>query len=122
MKLGYAITRGDLKEVQQVLRGEPEWVLNESDYNGFTPLHVAATGPNIDVLRFFLSEGASVHLRNKAGRTPLFLAANVGLSEHVKLLRKSGAHLHAGELEVAKLHWGQRPSVWELAGIFKASR
>jgi 60kDa lysophospholipase len=38
-----------------------------------------------------------VHLRNSAGRTPLFLAASAGLAEHVELLRKSGAHLHADE-------------------------
>jgi lysophospholipase len=67
-----------------------------------------------------------VHLRNRNGRTPLFLAANAGLPEHVSLLRRSGAHLHTEELEVAKLYakHGNKsgPSsdgkgVWELAGV-----
>lgn len=62
-------------------------------------------------------EGASVHLRNRTGRTPLYLAANAGLTEHVVLLRKSGAHLHTEEWGVAALHSQQRADIWALAGI-----
>jgi lysophospholipase len=67
-----------------------------------------------------------VHLRNRNGRTPLFLAANAGLPEHVSLLRRSGAHLHQEELAVAELYarHGKKSgansggkSVWELAGV-----
>ena len=58
-----------------------------------------------------------MHLRNKAERTPLFLAANAGLYDHIALLRESGAHLHADELGAARLHAQQRPSVWQSAGI-----
>ena len=131
--VGYAIREGDLKKVKEILKGEPEWLLNEPDYLGNTPLvskansvlkpanrgnqHLAATGPNLQILRHFLSEGASVHLRNRTGRTPLFLAANAGLTEHVLLLRQSGAHLHSSEWSVAELHSQQRPEVWKLAGI-----
>lgn len=58
-----------------------------------------------------------MHLRNYAGRTPLFLAANAGLPDHVRLLRESGAHLHADEHGVAELHARRRPEVWALAGV-----
>jgi lysophospholipase len=58
-----------------------------------------------------------VHLRNRNGRTPLFLAANAGLSEHVLLLRKSGAHLHSDERTAAQLLARRRPGIWGLAGI-----
>lgn len=58
-----------------------------------------------------------MHIRNRAGRTPLFLAANAGLSEHVLLLRKSGAHLHADERAVAEMHARRRPAIWGLAGV-----
>jgi lysophospholipase len=61
-------------------------------------------------------KGASVHLRNKAGRTPLFLAAAAGLARHVSLLRDSGAHLHADELSTARMHVAKNPSVWHAAG------
>ena len=46
--------------------------------------------------------GASVHIRNKSGRTPLFLAANSGLTENVAILKQSGAHLHTVEMASAK--------------------
>lgn len=36
--LGYAISRGNLVEVRELLTGELEWLLNEADYSGNTPL------------------------------------------------------------------------------------
>ena len=36
--LGYAIARGNLVELQEVLKGDLEWLLNEADYSGNTPL------------------------------------------------------------------------------------
>jgi ankyrin repeat protein len=44
-----------------------------------------------------------VHLRNRDGRTPLFLAAEAGIERNVELLKKSGAHLHADEVDLAIL-------------------
>lgn len=79
--------------------------------------HLAATSPAIAILHYLLLQGGSVHLRNRSGRTPLFLAANAGLSEHVHLLRKSGAHLHSDERPAAELLAHRRPGVWRLAGI-----
>lgn len=79
--------------------------------------HVAATSPSLPILRFLLLQGGSVHLRNRAGRTPLFLAANAGFSEHVLLLRKSGAHLHSDERTAAELLARRRPAIWGLAGV-----
>lgn len=36
--LGYAVARGNLDEVQSCLRDKKEWMLNEGDYSGNTPL------------------------------------------------------------------------------------
>lgn len=58
-----------------------------------------------------------MHLRNRAGRTPLFLAANAGLSDHTLLLRKSGAHLHSDERPAAELLARYHPLVWAMAGV-----
>lgn len=55
-------------------------------------------------------------MRNKTGRTPLFLAAHAGLENHVLLLRESGAHLHADELSAAKLYAHHQPLIWRAAG------
>ena len=79
--------------------------------------HLAATVLSTEVLRLLLLQGASVHIRNKAGRTPLFLASNAGLKDHLALLRRSGAHLHADELETARLHAQRDDSIWRAAGM-----
>ncbi len=71
--------------------------------HSYSQQHLAATGADAEILREFLAQGASVHLRNNAGRTPLFLAAQAGLATHVRLLRAAGAHLHSGELEDARV-------------------
>ena len=36
--LGYAITKGDLEEVRDIVRGESRVLLNDADYSGNTPL------------------------------------------------------------------------------------
>lgn len=66
--------------------------------------HLAATGPNVEILRDFLEQGASVHLRNRSGNTPLFLAAAAGLRDHVEILKNAGAHLHSDEMATATMH------------------
>lgn len=79
--------------------------------------HIASTSPNLDILHYLLSQGGSVHVRNRSGRTPLFLAANAGLSGHVFFLRKSGAHLHSDERSAAELLARRKPGIWGLAGV-----
>ncbi|KIX09061.1 uncharacterized protein Z518_00139 [Rhinocladiella mackenziei CBS 650.93] len=116
--IAYAIASGDIEKVKDLLRNDSQ-LMNRADYSGNTPVHLAATGPSLAILRHLLSLGASVHLRNHtgSGRTPLFLAANAGLLPHVLLLRQAGGHLHAEELETARLHASQRPDVWKQAGL-----
>jgi 60kDa lysophospholipase len=116
--IAYAITNEDFQRVKDLIRSD-DGLVNLPDYSGNTPLHIAASGPSLDVLRYLLSLGASVHIRNftNGGRTPLFLAANAGYISHVRLLRQAGAHLHAEELETARLHARQRPEAWRLAGV-----
>jgi len=36
--LGYAIQKGSLQETRDIIRGEPRWLLNDSDYNLNTPV------------------------------------------------------------------------------------
>jgi 60kDa lysophospholipase len=119
--IAYAIASGALERVKDILRDDPA-LINRPDYSGNTPLHLAATGPNLRLVRYLLQQGASVHMRNYtgSGRTALFLAANAGRTDHAALLRSAGAHLHAEELDTARLHAGQRPDAWAAAGIHDA--
>lgn len=56
-------------------------------------MHLAAVGPEKEILRELLTRGASVHARNRANNTPLFFAEKMGNEECVKLLKDAGAHL-----------------------------
>jgi lysophospholipase len=97
--LGHAITKGDVDAVIQLLEGDQYGLLAAKDYADNTAVHLAAIGPDSQVLRELLRRGASVHVRNRANNTPLFLAEQLGATEHVKLLIESGAHLHVEEAE-----------------------
>ncbi|EAQ85984.1 conserved hypothetical protein [Chaetomium globosum CBS 148.51] len=68
-------------------------LVKRADYAGNTALHLAAVGPEPLVLRDLLTRGASVHARNRAGNTPLYLAEKTGNAECVRLLKEAGAHL-----------------------------
>lgn len=71
----------------------------------------------MEILRDFLEQGASVHLRNRSGHTPLYLAAAAGLKDHVEILKNAGAHLHTDEKAAAQLHLAEGDgdaSVWEM--------
>lgn len=69
----------------------------------------------MEILRDFLEQGASVHLRNRSGHTPLYLAAAAGLGDHVEVLKRAGSHLHTDEVPQARLHLaeGDGSGLWE---------
>ena len=91
--LGYAIRNGDLAAFTEILEGDEVAMLNKVDYAGNTAVHLAAVGPNPEIMRVLLTKGASVHARNWAENTPLFLAEKVGNAECTQLLKDAGAHL-----------------------------
>ncbi|KAI1470000.1 asparaginase-domain-containing protein [Daldinia caldariorum] len=100
--LGYAIASGNLGATVEILEaadrdegeGEgPMVLLRHADYMGNTAVHLAALGPEPEVLKELLVRGASVHARNRANNTPLFLARRAGNEGCVKLLREAGGML-----------------------------
>ncbi|CAG8952897.1 hypothetical protein HYFRA_00007611, partial [Hymenoscyphus fraxineus] len=97
--LGYAIAKGDVEAVTEMLDGDQYGLLEAQDYAGNSVLHVAAVGPDMRVMRELLKRGASVHARNRAGNSALFLARGMGNGEMVGLLERGGAHLHVEEVE-----------------------
>ncbi|KAJ9139396.1 Asparaginase-domain-containing protein [Pleurostoma richardsiae] len=101
--LGYAIRAGDLQGVREILQGDEvsHQLLKRADYAGNTPVHLAVVSASEEVLRELLTRGASVHARNAANNTPLFLAQKMGNAACVKLLRETGAHLWEEEEKLA---------------------
>ncbi|KAI8627696.1 L-asparaginase [Xylariaceae sp. FL1651] len=112
--LGYAIQAGDLRAVAELLDADVVvnngggggnnnnsnngvGLLQRADYAGNTAVHLAAVGPDAAVMRELLVRGASVHVRNRANNTPLFLAEKMGNRGCVDLLREAGAALWVEE-------------------------
>ncbi|OQV13927.1 Ankyrin repeat and EF-hand domain-containing protein 1 [Hypsibius exemplaris] len=62
---------------------------------GNTVLHVAAYKNDVDLVTFFLDNGADVNTRNRGGITPLMVAAHHGYLDLVKQLIICGANLEA---------------------------
>lgn len=111
-ELGYAIQAGDLRAVAELLDadallhggssrgvgvGVGVGLLQRADYAGNTAVHLAAVGPDAAALRELLVRGASVHVRNRANNTPLFLAEKMGNRACVDLLSEAGAALWVEE-------------------------
>ncbi|KAI9098203.1 asparaginase-domain-containing protein [Phlyctochytrium arcticum] len=76
-------------------------LINIGDYDGRTPLHIAAGEEQPETVRFLLLQGANVHLRDRFGHSPLWDAVRCRRKESITLLRQAGAHFSEEELEEA---------------------
>ncbi len=59
--------------------------------DGWTPLHYAATGGNVDIVKLLLSKGAKLEARSPNGSTPLMMAARYANEGAVDALLAAGA-------------------------------
>lgn len=81
-----AALKGDLAVAQQLLaRGA---TVNRA---GWTPLHYAATGPEVRLVSLLLERGAQVDALSPNGSTPLMMAARYGSDDSALLLLSRGA-------------------------------
>jgi len=76
----------------EFLEGSDVNVTNEDDYS---PLHLAAIGGHLEVVKLLLARGAEVGAVNTSGVTPLHEAAYGGHQEVVRLLLAAGAQAGA---------------------------
>ncbi|XP_067222777.1 60 kDa lysophospholipase isoform X4 [Chanodichthys erythropterus] len=98
--------------------------LSLADYDGRTPLHIAACEGHLKVVEYLLSKGATVYARDRFGDTPLRNAVRFRHKEVVKLLRKTGAHFSRDEIvdagtELCSLAASgdlEGLEIWQLAG------
>ncbi len=97
-ELAYATSAGDYQPVCAMLDADTHGLLFEADYAGNTALHLAAVGRNEDIVSELLNRGASVHARNFANNTPLWLAQKMEKWGNVEVLRKAGGMLHVEEM------------------------
>ena len=71
--------------------------VNHKDYEGFTPLHLAAHYNNFVLAEAILNFGGSPNIKNKYGNNALWVAVfnALGKYELVKLIKKHGGDPHA---------------------------
>jgi ankyrin repeat protein len=81
---------GSGAEVQAILKATPP-ARDARTLNGTTPLHLAATNPDISALKVLIASGADVNARNNEGVTPLHMAAYTLRAEHAQILLEAGA-------------------------------
>lgn len=74
-------------------------------YVGNTPLHSAACGGHVEVVKELITSGASVEVHNENGHTPLMEAASAGYVEVARLLLEAGAGIntHSNEFKESAL-------------------
>ncbi|KAJ8543342.1 hypothetical protein K7X08_005865 [Anisodus acutangulus] len=86
MSLHYAaaMDRVDLMEI--LCLGYVDIDLNSNDYQGRTPLHIAAIHGHVEVIQFLVSVGSDTHMLDAQGWTPLHFAAHQGHVEAVGFL------------------------------------
>lgn len=70
-------------------------IARDADINktGWAPLHYAATGGQVEVMKVLLEKSAFIDAESPNGTTPLMMAAMYGTPEAVKLLIDEGADL-----------------------------
>lgn len=102
---GAAVCRGDFEWLDHWLT-EPGARIHEVDGTGRTVLHVVCySGFDMpDLIRRLLARGAAVNQPDKGGRTPLYLAAQRGRLDVVRVLLDGGANVNADVQGYAPLH------------------
>jgi hypothetical protein len=60
-------------ELNSILKENFE-LIHQKDINGTTPLHAATFRGSLDMVKFLVSKGASIHERNNEGKSPIQVA------------------------------------------------
>ncbi|KAG8311698.1 Transient receptor putative cation channel sub A member 1 [Homalodisca vitripennis] len=91
--LHFAARYGRFNTVKQLLDSEKgSFIINETDGEGLTPLHIASQQGHTKVVQLLLNRGALLH-RDHNGRNPLHLAAMSGYTQTMELLQSVHSHL-----------------------------
>jgi ankyrin repeat protein len=99
-----AAIRGHAKMVREL-------IARDADVNkpGWAPLHYAASGGHVDIIRILLDENAFIDAQSPNGTTPLMMAAGYGTPEAVKALLEAGADsLMKNQLGLTALDFARR--------------
>jgi len=88
-----AVQQRDGDKATQLLRDNPNGLVDARDEHGNTPLIVTIARQDHDWTAFLLNKGADPNLSGKGGDTPLIAASRAGFEEAVEWLLSSGARV-----------------------------
>ncbi|KAM5558134.1 potassium channel SKOR [Rosa sericea] len=91
LKVNNAAYHGDLHQLKCLIRAGAD--PNKTDYDGRSPLHLAALRGHEDITLFLIQEGVDINIKDNFGNTPLLEAIKNGHDRVSSLLIKEGASL-----------------------------
>ncbi|KAJ7964451.1 Potassium channel SKOR [Quillaja saponaria] len=91
LKVNSAAYQGDLYQLKGLIRAGAD--PNKTDYDGRSPLHLAASRGYEDVTLFLIQERVDINSKDNFGNTPLLEAIKNGHDRVASLLVKEGASL-----------------------------
>ena len=106
-ELHSAVEHNNLKTVRKYLKGGlfglgEKLDINKQNYEGFTPLTLAAMYGSTETAEFLLENGADVNCSDKNGYTPLMGASKYGHTKIASMLAGSGADVNAAKTDRGK--------------------
>jgi ankyrin repeat protein len=102
------------KPIVEYLLSQDSWgdedILDTSDTNGDTALHLATMSGDVDIIRLLAEHGASPNRYNNVKQLPLHLAAMYGYEKVLNFLLAIGSPVNGDEFSTSPLHlaaaWG----------------
>ncbi|XP_007023146.2 PREDICTED: potassium channel SKOR [Theobroma cacao] len=92
LRVNCAAYHGDLHQLKSLIRAGAD--PDKTDYDGRSPLHLAASKGHDDITKYLIQHGVDINLKDKFGNAPLLEAIKNGHDHVAAMLVREGAYLN----------------------------